>query len=66
MLTAEPIPMVDGPKDDPEGTDMVLMSVTLFRQWVAQMGDVVTVDWGKAEPWSGRIYAPTVRREYPE
>lgn len=47
------------PMDVPEGTALVLMSATLFKQWADQTEHTI-VKWGAPMAWSGTIYAPTV------
>lgn len=52
----------EAPVDVPEGRAQVLMSATLFKEWVRQTGATI-VSWGEPEPWAGQIYAPTVKKE---
>jgi hypothetical protein len=59
LTAVEPI---EAPADVPEGVAQVLMSATVFLQWVNEHPELEIVDWGKLEPWSGLIYTPIIKR----
>jgi hypothetical protein len=49
------------PLDTPEGSAVVVMSVTVFLQWVEEHPDQQIADWGVPHPWSGLVYEPWLR-----